>query len=110
MLHRGAEVDARSNKGKTALHYASSNGHAEVIKTLLEHGATVDARDHFGHTSLMLAANYGCNECVAHLIRHGADVNAKTLSGNTALVYAETNCHPDTLELLRKAQRTKQAV
>jgi hypothetical protein len=32
------------------------------------------------------------------------------MSGNTALVYAETNSHPDTLDLLKRAQRAKQAV
>ena len=110
LLHRGADLEARSNKGKTALHYAAANGHAEVIKILLQQGADVDARDRDGHTPLMLAANYGCNECVANLLDFNADIQAKTMSGNNALVYAETNCHPDTLELLRKAQRTKQAV
>jgi ankyrin repeat protein len=58
----------------------------------------------------MFAANYGCNECVANLIDYGADINARTMSGNTALVYAETNSHPDTLDLLKRAQRAKQAV
>jgi ankyrin repeat protein len=102
-------VDARSNKGKTALHYAAANGHSEVIKTLLEGGATVDVRDRDGHTPLMLAANYGCNSCVGFLVEYGGDPNAKTLCGNTALTYAETNNHPDTLELLKKMQRAKTA-
>nr|HOP40163.1 ankyrin repeat domain-containing protein [Geobacteraceae bacterium] len=31
LIHRGADLDARSNKGKTALHYAAANGYAEVI-------------------------------------------------------------------------------
>ena len=39
MLHRGAEVDAQSDKGKTALHYAAANGHAGGVVP-----GTVDAQ------------------------------------------------------------------
>nr|HOP41646.1 ankyrin repeat domain-containing protein [Geobacteraceae bacterium] len=77
---------------------------------LLENGCTVDARDRDGHTPLMFASNYGCNECITCLVEYGADPNAKTLCGNTALTYAETNDHPETLALLVKLQRAKQAV
>ena len=109
LLHRGAEVDARSDKGKTALHYAATYGHVEAVKLLLENGALVDARDRDGHTPLMFAAIYGCNHTIQALINGGADPRAKTLVGNTAMIYAENNNHPIALALLKKAQRMKEA-
>ncbi len=107
LLSRGADMEARSEKGKTALHYAAANGQVTAIKTLLEAGADVDPRDIEWHTPLMLAANYGCNACVETLLTAGADPLAKMKLGNTALTYAEANGHPDTLELITKAQRAK---
>jgi hypothetical protein len=108
ILKRSADIDAMSEKGKTALHYAAANGHVEIAKLLLEHGAVIDARDRDGHTPLMFAAIYGCNHTVQALLVNGADIHAKTRAGNTAVVYAETNNHPITLALLKKAQRPKE--
>ena len=109
LLRRGADLELKSPKGKTALHYAAANGHAQVVSELLRSGAEIDARDNEWHTPLMLAAIYGCNHTVQALVNSGADVSARTLSGNTAMVYAENNCHPLALALLKKAQRSKEA-
>ncbi|RYP17992.1 hypothetical protein DL765_004211 [Monosporascus sp. GIB2] len=38
------EIDARSERGMTALHFAAFNGHVDVVVTLLEKGAKVDAK------------------------------------------------------------------
>jgi ankyrin repeat protein len=108
LLHRGAEVDARSEKSKTALHYAAANGHVEVVKILLAQGASIDPRDRDGRTPLMLSAIYGCNHTIQALIAGGADANAKTPVGNTALIYAENNNHPLALALLKKSLRMKE--
>ncbi|KAL0931268.1 uncharacterized protein CTRU02_214003 [Colletotrichum truncatum] len=46
LLHRGANIDARSNTGMSALHLAAYNGHHDVLAFLLDEGAklnTVDA-------------------------------------------------------------------
>jgi ankyrin repeat protein len=109
LLNRGAQLDAKSVKGKTALHYASANGHVEVVKQLISNGAEIDARDRDWHTPLMLAAIYGCNHTIQALLTAGADPNAKTLSGNTAMIYAENNNHPLALALLKKSLRAKSA-
>ena len=109
LLKRGADVDALSEKEKTALHYSAANGHVEVVKLLLEYGAMINARDRDGHTPLMLASIYGCNHTVQALLVNGADIHVRTKAGNTALVYAENNSHPITLALLKKAQRPKEA-
>ena len=43
--------------GMTALHYASYDGHAEIVKDLLEADASIMARDIDGCTCLMIAKN-----------------------------------------------------
>ena len=45
LLNGGASVDAKTNRGVTALMWAASKGHAECIAPLLNGGASVDARD-----------------------------------------------------------------
>jgi outer membrane protein assembly factor BamB len=47
LLAKGAEVNAKSSYGGTALAYASDKGHVEVVKTLLRHRANVNAKDSF---------------------------------------------------------------
>ena len=44
LLARGAQVNARSNDGATALHYAASGGDADVVRILLQAGADPNAK------------------------------------------------------------------
>jgi ankyrin repeat protein len=107
LLARGADITARSEKGKSALHYAAANGKLEAAKLLVEKGAELDPRDRDGHTPLMLAAIYGCNQTVQLLVLAGADVNARTPAGTTAKMYAQNNSHPLAAAILDKAHRLK---
>ncbi|MBL4698380.1 MAG: hypothetical protein JKX70_06065 [Phycisphaerales bacterium] len=53
MLKLGAEVDARSNKGETALIFAAQETYGpESLVALLDAGADVQLRDHAGKTAL----------------------------------------------------------
>ena len=45
-------MNARTNKGFTALMYAAIGGHAEAIIALIEAGADVNVRDRLGRTAL----------------------------------------------------------
>jgi len=47
LIAKGANVNARTNYGATALHFAADRGHLEVIKLLVEAGADVNAKDDF---------------------------------------------------------------
>jgi ankyrin repeat protein len=47
LIAKGADVNARTNYGATALHFAADRGHLEVIKALVEAGADVNAKDNF---------------------------------------------------------------
>jgi ankyrin repeat protein len=59
LLERGAKVDARGPKGRTALPYAASAGFLKVIALLLEQGADAALVDDAGETALSLAQAAG---------------------------------------------------
>ena len=79
LLEHGADVNAKSNYGKTVLHGAGS---AEVAEILLKHSADVNAKNKLGLTPLHYT---GSAEVAETLLQHGADVNAKTNYGSTPL-------------------------
>src|SRR5262245_1221948 len=45
LLKQGARADAKSDGGRTALHWAAHAGHREVMRLLIERGADVNAKD-----------------------------------------------------------------
>ncbi|MBQ6002370.1 MAG: ankyrin repeat domain-containing protein, partial [Synergistaceae bacterium] len=51
----GANVNAKDNKGYTALMWAAEKGHTEIAEMLINHGADVNAENNSGFTALMLA-------------------------------------------------------
>jgi ankyrin repeat protein len=74
LLARGAEVNAKTRYGATALTYAADRGYLEVAKILVEHGAEVNAKDTFyGAPPLTWAAYNGHAEVVKFLLEKGAE-------------------------------------
>ena len=59
LLKMGAEKDAKTNAGWTALIAASAAGNFECAGLLLKAGADIDAKDKDGFTVLMLASDCG---------------------------------------------------
>ena len=77
----GVKMTFKSHKDCTALHLASSEGHFNVVETLLKHNSereVVEAKDGHGCTPLHLACQYGHRECIQKLLLSGADLSAKT--------------------------------
>lgn len=64
-------VNARNEKGRTALHFACGMASAATASALLDAGADVNARDNDGHTPLHMAAGHGRHLCVKLLLEHG---------------------------------------
>lgn len=52
LLAGGAGIDARDERGRTALHYAAAVGYSDVAKVLVEHGADLTVADADGVTPL----------------------------------------------------------
>jgi len=100
LLAAGADVNAQSNYGGTALHYAAWRGHTAVVELLLAAGADINAKENEGWTALHFAAQEGHVAVVKLLLEAGADVNAKDEYGMTALHWAEERGHADLVEIL----------
>ena len=73
LLQAGANVNATSPNGTTALMMAVRGGHAGVVELLLAKGADVGHRNDAGATALAWATRSG-NETIERALRqHGAE-------------------------------------
>jgi ankyrin repeat protein len=101
LLAKGADVNAKTNSGGTALMLASVNGHLDVVQALLAKGAEVNAEESHGGTALMMASEQGNREVVQALLAKGAEVDAKrNYDGGTALIGAAQNGHSEVVQAL----------
>ena len=101
LLAAGADVDARSKWGTTALWSAASAGRGELVDFLLRHGAELETRDQEGRTVLIFVAKLGpIGDMVGRLLAHGADVDAQDDAGRTALMYAALSARRPVIDAL----------
>ncbi len=92
-------MNARDNRGFTALMTAASNGHTEMAKILIENEAYVNVQSAMGFTALMLAA-HGHTEVAKLLLANKANVNAHDALSWTALKWAATGGHAEVKAIL----------
>ena len=83
-----AFLDAASEDGITPLTAASSEGHTECVKFLVDAKADVNAKDKDSTTSLMAASARGHFDVVKLILAAGAEVNEQNVDGHTALMFA----------------------
>lgn len=89
LLEAGADVNAMSQDGRTALHVAARQpGTGTALQALLGAAANVNAPDSRGVTPLMEAALAGDVRSMRLLVENGAAVNARRKNGRTALMAA----------------------
>jgi ankyrin repeat protein len=106
LLDKGADVNAKDKRGKTALILASLQGavseegyrretspqgvkcRVDTVSLLLEKGADVNAKDQDGGIALMEATFWGRVKVAELLMSKGAEVNAKNQRGETVLIKA----------------------
>jgi ankyrin repeat protein len=133
LLKSGADVNARTHRGETALMWAlrrsprllaDAGGGANakdapalmegetdnvlrIISLLLKAGADVNAQDNDGRTPLMWSwAFYGKPEkIVAALLENGASATLKDNAGLTAADYAEKSRIPSSAKISRKLRK-----
>lgn len=88
MINLGADINARSTNGCTALIEASKFGYGSVVDILLNGGVDVNAEDNSGESTLIWATINGHKGIVKKLLKSNVDVKSKDKKGNTALMWA----------------------
>jgi ankyrin repeat protein len=84
----------------TPLHLASSAGHVEVTRALLEHGSDVAAQCEIGATPLHEASSRGNADACRVLLEYNANVEAQDEHGSTPLHLASRKGHVDVALIL----------
>ncbi|KAL8581768.1 hypothetical protein ACOMHN_043186 [Nucella lapillus] len=101
LLQAGASLQP-DREGRTALHFAAQNGHAEVCKLLVQEGCVLNLQDTMGYTALLRASSQGVVSVVIVLLEAGCAVDFADHHGNTALHEAAWHGFSQTVQLLIK--------
>lgn len=101
LLRQGAEVNAKDETGKTALHWvAPARDNPLMVDVLAANGADVNASDNDGETALMIAASQSNPGIVKELLAEGAKVDATNKAGATALMAAAYRANVEIVKTL----------
>ena len=103
-LVNGADINARYERGRQAIHAAAENGNSNIMLTLKNRGANINARDTNGYAPIHVAAGVGYENFIKDLVANGADVNAKTSLGRTALHVAAEKGHVNSVANLMQIE------
>ncbi|KAI9692342.1 MAG: hypothetical protein M1822_006573 [Bathelium mastoideum] len=106
LLQEGAELNADSGRGTSALIAASTEGHFGIVKKLLDFGADINQLTHYctgelGRTALSAAAAHGDIEMIDYLVQRGAELQAEQgcLALATAVFFNKVDLVSHLLEL-----------
>jgi len=84
-------VNRRGDHGRTALHFAAQNNHAEAVTILIDGGADVNVQDKRGWTPLHEAAHVSHEGICELLLASGASKDVRDKQGHTPRVVAQRN-------------------
>ena len=88
-LAEGIDINAKNERGQTALMRAAEYQRTELVTLLLEKGANVNIESKSGNrTALMEAAGGGNIVIIKQLVEKGAEINAKDNTYYTPLHFA----------------------
>jgi ankyrin repeat protein len=98
LIQRGADVN---KPGWTPLHYASTRGHREMMRLLIENEAYIDSESENGTTPLMMAAYFASPLAVKLLLEEGADPTLVNSANVSALDMALAKDHQQSAFYIR---------
>ncbi len=100
LLKRGADPNATSSIGNSALMYAVEKGNPEIMKMLVEAGARVNISGFNNETPLFIAILNNDFQSAKFLLEQGANPNVKDAYGITPLIYAAATNQYQSADLL----------
>ena len=106
LLSIGADPNLKNNLGETALHQATDNSQAKLVKLLLKNKADPNVQQNGkvysdGNTPLHQSSFKGDDKIVGILLKHKADCNIQNfVFGKTPLHYAVEYGHEEVVKLL----------
>jgi uncharacterized protein len=86
LIEHGADVNAPSGDGSTALLWAVHRDDRVLVERLLKAHADAKAANHYGATPMSEAAQYGDPAVIELLLKAGADPDSANADGQTALM------------------------
>ena len=103
LIDEGADPNAASEDGTTALHWAAYHDDVALARRLVGAGANVNAVNEYGSFPLAEAAEIGNAEMIALLLEAGAEVEAANADGQTALMIVARTSKVEAARLLIEA-------
>ena len=101
ILDGGAQINASSGGGNTALMEAGHKGLTKVVELLIARGANVDAQNKYGETALIVSSLEGAEPAVVKaLLTAGANKDLTDVDGFTAFDMAKKHGNESLIELL----------
>jgi ankyrin repeat protein len=100
LLADGAEINARDERGRTAVLAATYGRHVPAAQTLIQAGADVNIRDERLDNPFLYAGAEGLIDILRLTIDAGADPTLTNRFGGTALIPACERGHVEVVELL----------
>jgi ankyrin repeat protein len=100
LLSEGADIEARTDHGLTALHYYTSIGQVDVIHLLLNYGCNIESRDISGHNALHYAVEHNQAESMKILLDNGLDPYIGNSRGYTAFHQSAQNSNEKMMKIL----------
>ena len=98
--HNWSAIYARCQQESTAVHWACTGGHLEIIQWLVtEVGCDVNAQNKVGRTPLMFAAKYGHCDCIRWMVEDaGANIHIRAADDSDVFAWAVFGANIPTLE------------
>ncbi len=102
LLQEGTNINAKDEKGNTALINATENGHINLIQFLCDQPhIDINAKGQLEFTAFAVAVHEGQKEIVELLLaKPGIDVNARDKNQTTALIVAAAQNRKEIIQLL----------
>ncbi|MBW7476098.1 ankyrin repeat domain-containing protein [Paenibacillus oenotherae] len=100
LLKKGANINARDARGRTAIMAATHGNNPDTVKLLIDAGADINAQDDRKDNPLLYAGAEGLLDIVKLMIDAGADPAITNRYGGTALIPAADRGHVEIVEEL----------